>query len=386
MSEGEFRSTRPIPPQSAEDLARSMLSLEAHRIELEMQNDELLKTQESLRDSQARFYDFYHLSPDGFLTLGEKDRILEANLSATTMLGMGRAQLLEQPFTRFIHPDDQDVFYLFKAGSFEEGVARVCELRLRREEGRESWARVATTEVKLAGGGRELRVTLSDITERKQAESDMREALMEKEALVRELFHRTRNNMQTILALLSLAGDAANNPVASRIIQDTCGRILSMSLVHKKLYESRDLSQIDLKGYSEEFLQTLRDDPSIPWDRVSLKTEIEQVSVMLDTAIPFGLVLHELVLNAILHAFPGDRRGEIRVRIAGRPGGRIELDVCDNGVGMPEGFESRRGETVGLQLVQGLVEDQLGGTLLFESLGGLSCHVRIAEQGDARRV
>jgi two-component system, sensor histidine kinase PdtaS len=225
-----------------------------------------------------------------------------------------------------------------------------------------------------------------DITERKLAEESVKSALREKETLLRELFHRTRNNMQVIMAILAIEEGAANDRLVSAVVRKTSDRIMSMSLVHKKLYESQDLSFVDLKSYSEELVELLSQDQSFPGDRVRVETSVDSVSVTIDAAVPCGLVLHELLSNAFEHAFPGTGSGRVRLAISRSLDGLIEIEVSDNGVGLPEGFDYRGRGSLGFQLIHGLVEEQLKGSLSFESSRGLSCRISFPDARAVKRI
>jgi len=195
-----------------------------------------------------------------------------------------------------------------------------------------------------------------DVTERAVAEERTRRALEEKEALLRELFHRTRNNMQVIMAILSFEADVARDDKVTRLVHETNDRIMSMSLVHRKLYESQDLSRIDLREYVDDLVSLLVQDPSFAGERVAVKVEVQPVSVLIDTAMPLALILNELLTNAFRHAFPEPRTGTVSVRLDKDPGGRINLEVSDDGVGLPPGLDHLSCGTLGFQLVRGLVQ------------------------------
>ncbi len=225
-----------------------------------------------------------------------------------------------------------------------------------------------------------------DITELQRNEERLNLALEEKEILMRELFHRTRNNMQVIMAILAFEKDISSDESVKSIVQQTSDRIMSMSIVHKKLYESQDLSSIDLKTYLEELLCVLMSERYFSGDRISVKTNVEPILMLIDTAVPFGLVLHEIISNAFRHAFADDRRGEVSITISQGEGRRIELEVTDNGVGLPEGFDFKNTKSLGFPLLSMLVEQQLGGTLRFRSSGGLSCHASFIDANLIKRV
>jgi PAS domain S-box-containing protein len=160
-----------------------------HKLELEMQNEELRRAQAELEIQRARYFDLYDLAPVGYFSVGVLGQILETNLTATTLLGLPRSAIVGQPFTRFILTLDQDVFYLFRKSLLESGEAQVCELRMVKKDGAAFWAGLSAAVVLDETGVQICRLTISDVSSRRRAEEDLRRSREEKEALLREL-HR----------------------------------------------------------------------------------------------------------------------------------------------------------------------------------------------------
>ncbi len=218
-----------------------------------------------------------------------------------------------------------------------------------------------------------------DITAQKTAEALAEKALAEKETLLRELHHRTKNNMNVILALLQMQADASDDEALRKALQETRNRIYSMSLVHQKLYEARHLSRINLKEYINDLVELLLSGYEISSERIVYLPEMEDVFTLLDTAIPCGLILNDLISNVLEHAFPGGRQGEIRVQLQRTENDEIILCVSDNGVGAPPGFDPRENAGLGLQTVFILAESQLKGRLYFDATQGMSCRLQFKD-------
>ena len=161
---------------SREEIRRLLHELRVHQIELEMQNEELRRAQEELDASRARYFDLYDLAPVGYFTLNEKGIILEANLTAATLLGMSRGALVGQPLTRSIWPEDQDIYYYHRKQFFETGAPQVCEVRMVRKDGSLAWMRINTSAGQATDGDPVCRCAMSDITERKEGEEALRES------------------------------------------------------------------------------------------------------------------------------------------------------------------------------------------------------------------
>lgn len=296
-------------------------------------------------------------------------------------------QELGDGWTQGVHPDDLPACVDTYLLAFERREKFGMEYRLRRNDGEYRWIQdVGSPRYDSNGAFTGYIGHCLDITERRLAEDRTRKALEDKETLLRELFHRTRNNMQVIMAILSFEADVAKSELVDKVVRETNERIMSMSLVHRKLYESQDLSRIDLKEYTEDLLALLMQDCAFAPGRVCVNTAIEPVSVLIDTAMPFALILNELVTNAFRHAFPGGRAGTVSIGIRKTLKDAVELSVSDDGVGLPERFDWRASNTMGLQLVHGLVEEQMKGSIRMESSRGVSCFVSFSEADIIKRV
>ncbi|MDO9109346.1 MAG: PAS domain S-box protein, partial [Desulfatirhabdiaceae bacterium] len=164
-------STENLNALSLKEIRQTLHELQVHQIELEMQNEELRSSQEELDAARARYFDLYDLAPVGYLTVSEKARILEANLTAAALLGLTRDTLDKQPISRFIHNEDQDIYYLHRKQLFETGELQTCELRLMKKDGTAFWASLSATVEQAADGAPVYRVVISDITVRKLAEA-----------------------------------------------------------------------------------------------------------------------------------------------------------------------------------------------------------------------
>ena len=230
-------------------------------------------------------------------------------------------------------------------------------------------------------GGRTISrvVVLRDITERKRAEEKIKTSLQEKEVLLREVHHRVKNNMQIISSLLSLQSGYIKDKTQTEMIKESQNRIKSMALIHEKLYQSENLTDIDFNEYIEALVRGLVRSYGVNAARIAVKIEVEDISVGIDAAIPCGLIINELVSNALKHAFPNSRKGEIIV-VFRSANEHIELRVIDNGVGIPEDIDFETTNSLGLHLVAILAEDQLEGEITLDRSKGAAFHIRFKEQ------
>lgn len=228
--------------------------------------------------------------------------------------------------------------------------------------------------------------TCRDITERKLAEVQVKASLKEKEILIRELYHRTKNNMQVIISMLNLQSQNIEDEDLLQIFKETENRIRSMALVHEKLYQTKSLSRIDLKEYFIDLINLLTRSYSKKSLNVTINTDLESASVTIDSAIPCGLIINELVSNSFKHAFPEERRGEIKVCLKSKNDGEVEIRVMDDGVGLPDGFDYRKARSMGFQTVIALAEHQLRGQLDLFTDRGTEFQIRFKEPSYKERV
>jgi PAS domain S-box-containing protein len=197
--------------------------------------------------------------------------------------------------------------------------------------------------------------------EREEADLALRTSLKEKEALLKEVHHRVKNNLQVIASLLRLESNRIDHAVTKGVLKDMQNRIQAMAGLHEALYRSGNFAQVDLATYLKQLTNQLSRSLSMGPGRVPFHLSLVSVGLDLDQAIPCGLIVNELASNALKHAFPDGRSGEVRVELDQAQDGTLLLRVSDDGIGLPADFEARRGKSLGLQLVSDLVR-QLQGT------------------------
>ncbi|HEX2531264.1 MAG TPA: PAS domain S-box protein [Burkholderiaceae bacterium] len=219
--------------------------------------------------------------------------------------------------------------------------------------------------------GRALRMTgvNLDITDSRQKEDAIRAALQEKETLLKELYHRVKNNLQVVASLFNLQARAAPGDAVRAALGDAADRVRAMTLVHEKLYQSGNLSSIALDEYISDLCIRLGNAAAAGQHGIALVTDAEPVDVGLELAIPLGLILNELISNSLKHGFPADRPGRITVRLKRQGENTMLLTVSDDGVGLPPGFNLTSSRTLGLKLVTALTA-QLDGDFSIETRKG----------------
>jgi two-component sensor histidine kinase len=206
----------------------------------------------------------------------------------------------------------------------------------------------------------------------KAAESRMREFVAEKETLIRELYHRSKNNMQVVTSILALSSGKIDDEAARAVLKDVINKIGAMSLVHQKLYESKDLSNISMSDYIGELAGLLVASFGLKAGKVELGLDLEELSLQVDTAIPCGLVINEIVTNSLKYAFPGERRGRISISMRASGSDRVELRVADDGVGVAPGFVPSADRKMGMATIFTIATHQLHGTIELDTRAGLA--------------
>ncbi len=205
---------------------------------------------------------------------------------------------------------------------------------------------------------------------RKSAECQIKASLKEKEVLLREIHHRVKNNLQVVSSLLDLQARGASNQDTIDALTESKDRLNAMALIHAQLYEGSDLSEINMKGFVNRLLvQLLQSYPS-PDTKITPIVSVADYPFPISMAVPVGLILNELLSNALKHAFVGRKEGTIEVSLTASEEGKINLTVSDDGAGLPDGFDINATGTLGLRMVKILTEDQLRGSLYVISKEG----------------
>lgn len=213
----------------------------------------------------------------------------------------------------------------------------------------------------------------------------LKRLLHEKETLLRELYHRTKNNMQVVVSMINLQTLDIKDKNTLQIFKDTKNRIHTMALVHEKLYETHDLSRIDLKVYFNELIDLLNKSYKVITKNICFEKDLNSVFASIDSAIPCGLIVNELVSNSIKYAFE-DNKGTIRIRLEKRKNGGIYFSIEDNGKGLPNDFDIYESTSMGFRTVLALAEHQLDGRLKINSKNGSCFSIQFKEQPDKLRV
>jgi PAS domain S-box-containing protein len=326
--------------------------------------------EEALRESEERYRLLAENSLDLIELLDLDGNVMYASPSHYYVIGYTPNELVHQNLFAVVHAEDVPRALAAINSLLAARTRKTIELRLLKKNG--DWIEMEAIMSGIPGPGNAIhRILFSarDITARKQAEERIKASLKEKEVLLKEIHHRVKNNLQIISSLLNLQSGYIQDQQAGELFKESRNRVKSMALIHEKLYQSKDLARIDFAEYVRNLTTHLFRSYGVNAHAVGLKINVEKVLLDIDTAIPCGLIVNELVTNSLKYAFPPGVAGEICVALRPESDGKLALMVSDNGTGLPPDFNFRTTESLGLQLV-GTLADQLEGTITLDHNGG----------------
>ncbi len=333
------------------------------------------RAEKALRQAERRFRELATLAPVGIFQSDAGGGCLFVNERWCRFTGLTPAEAAGDGWARALHPDDRAAVFAAWGAATAAGREFAAEYRYLATDGRSVW--VSGSAVALHDEGGNIAGYLGsvmDITARKVAEDRVRAALREKETLVKEVHHRVKNNLAVIAGLLDMQAHRAADPGAARTLRDCFNRVHSMAAIHEQLYQADDVAGIDAGPYLEGLCSHLFHSYGAGDGRVSARVRVAPLAVDLDTAVPLGLIVNELVSNALKHAFPDGRRGTLALDFGTDPDGRFVLAVADDGAGLPADFDLGRARSLGLRLVHRLAH-QLGGDVVLDRAGGTAFRI-----------
>lgn len=346
------------------------------------------KAEDALKLSQIRLENAMDLARLANWEFDPSDKILTFNnrfysMFATTAENEGGYQIpLENYINKYVYPDDVPAITELIESSLREGRSVFGKEIQHRVIGNDGKIRHMAIHIRVNPATEKERAhvygTIQDITERKKVEEKLKKSLDEKEVLIKEIHHRVKNNLMVISSLLNLQSQYIKDKEALDIFRESQNRARSMALIHERLYRSSDLKRIDFGDYIQtlttDLFHTYVHDPR----QVKLNMCVENLMVDINTTVPLGLIVNELVTNSMKHGFVGDLEGEINIDFH-KEGDEFVLVVEDTGVGFPDDIDFRNTSTLGLQLVNNLTT-QINGKIELNKDKGTKFRITFKEQ------
>ncbi|HSE84066.1 MAG TPA: PAS domain S-box protein [Thermodesulfobacteriota bacterium] len=329
------------------------------------------RVEEALKESEEKYRTLLEHSYDLIIETSINGKFLYASPNHKAVLGYKPRELVGRDIFELVHPEDRNSTRAEFQRAIMTGSSGHSVFRFRHKNRRWHWLESTGRVFRTSSGEFRGIIASRDITEQKQAEEQIKSSLKEKEILLKEVYHRVKNNLQLISSLLNLQLQYITDMCASEMFKETQNRIRSMALLHAQLYQSNNLAMIDFEKYIQSLADNLLSMYGVNSDAVQLDVNVDNVSLDIDTAIPCGLIINELVSNSLKYAFPRGKKGRICIilRKDGSPDNLYSLVVGDNGVGFPRDLDIRNTESLGLQLVMDLVEQIEGKIELDRSIG-----------------
>ncbi|MBC05931.1 histidine kinase dimerization/phosphoacceptor domain -containing protein [Thalassospira sp.] len=312
-----------------------------------------------------RFERVVEYAPNAMILIGTDGTMEMVNAQTEIIFGYARSELLGQPIEMLV-PERFRAGHPNLRGSYTNhpnprpmGAGR--DLYALRKDGSEFPVEIGLNPIS-DGENMQILAAISDISERKHREEQIARSLREKETLLSEVHHRVKNNLQIIHSLLDMQTSSVIDVQAREALIDSCNRVRSMAQIHQSLYQSEDIAKVNFADFCESLISSLLATFNVDITRVRVESNLADVQLAIDQAVPCGLIANELITNALKHGFPDGTEGQIEVSTKMIDADVVELRVSDNGRGMPDNFKLGTTEGLGLQLIELLV-DQIGGDI-----------------------
>ncbi len=314
---------------------------------------------------EERFRQVVESAPNAMVMINHQGVIEMVNAQTERVFGYQREEMLGRSVEMLVPERFRGAHPGLRAAFFHDPLSRPMgagrDLYALRKDGSEFPVEIGLNPIETEEGTMVLSAVV-DISDRKHREEGIRGALREKEVLLGEIHHRVKNNLQIVHSLLDLQSARLSDPLVQEMLRDSQNRIRSMALIHQTLYSSKDFAKVDFDLFLDALAPNLIGSYGVDAERIRLVVDVVQVALPIDAAVPCGLVVNELISNALKHAFRPGQDGEITVSLKRHSLNEVTLSVADNGSGLPDGVDATNTATLGLQLVS-LLTEQLGGVL-----------------------
>jgi PAS domain S-box-containing protein len=330
---------------------------------------ERAEIKQALKESEEKFRNLADLLPLIVFELNLEGRFTYLNYVTAKLTGYPFEELVGLEFKDIYSEEDCARAYTAMQKTLSEGGIGINDYDFIRPDGSTMPVQVHSNVIFKDGKPVGLRGIALDLTEPNKAQKALNASLKEKEILLQEIQHRTKNNMAVISGLLELQVKNVTDKKAKEALQDSQSRVQTMSMIHETLYRSDSLSSIDMQTYFTDLGRIIIQSYNVSGKAI-LKVKAEHIFIGVKQASPLGLIVNELITNSLKYAFPDDKKGEVKISLW-KSEDQIKLEYSDDGIGLPQDFDiQKNSDSLGLKLIKMLAEDQLGGSIDMESNNG----------------
>jgi PAS domain S-box-containing protein len=324
-----------------------------------------------IKESEMIHRALFKYANDAVFLMDLEGNHVDANKKAADMLGYERKELLGKSFKDIVASSDLSDATSKLNGLLENESFPMYERFFVKKDGTKFPVEINVSLIRDSQNKpRLIQSIVRDVTERKGAEEKIKASLKEKEVMLKEIHHRVKNNMQIISSLINLQASGIKDKETEMMLKSSQNRIKSMAIIHERLYQSEDFTRVDLNEYVRSLTSHLLLTYGVDRKKVRFHTEIKDIFLDINRAVPCGLIINELLTNSLKHAFPNGKKGNIKIAVHHLEDQKTELLVSDNGVGIPEDMDVRKTDSLGMTLVKILSEDQLKGSLRLDKTKG----------------
>jgi PAS domain S-box-containing protein len=343
--------------------------------------------EEELEKERTHLRSLLMALPDLVWLKDTNGRYLSCNNKFESLLEIPHSDIIGKTDYDFFDKEQADIYHRNDCETIAMGKSCIKEESVVYKDGHQEIIESIKTPIYTLNG--ELLGVLGigrNITERKKSEESLKKSLLEKETLLRELYHRTKNNMQVISAMLQIRAMSTEDPVLIEVLNDTSTKINTMALVHQKLYQSGDLSRVNIREYILDLTEYLVKIYNVDIKVINIHFNLSDEFLLIDYAVPFGMVLNELISNSFKYAFPDNLKGDIYLDLSRSDNSEIDFCIRDNGVGLRKDYDINNSDSLGMKLIRTIVEHQLKGTISVKSNNGLNVKIVFKDNLYSSRV
>ena len=344
-------------------------------------SEEIEQKDIKLSESEEKFRSVANSAVDAIITTDTNGKIVLFNSSLTNIFGYEVDEIKGKHVTMLMPDRYRKVFTnkleTFKSTGNHELAGKTFETIGLKKDGTEFPFEISIATWSSKGSTFTTSI-IRDVTERKKTEKELQKSLNEKEMLLKEIHHRVKNNLLIISSLLNLQSGYIKDEVSKNIFKESQNRAKSMALIHERLYRSTDLKRINFGDYIRTLSNELYNTYIIDISLIKLNVNVEDIMLDIDTSIPLGLIVNELITNSLKHAFPQGKHGEIDINFH-LTDDKYLLEVRDDGIGFPKNINYKNVDSLGLRLVASLTE-QIEGEIVFSNISGTSFKIIFREE------